>query len=211
MHSSYADFRDEEPETITEEVAAALNEQLASRTVPYLTSREQIHLVDIVECVGTAEKHRRSLDENGSRFLLFFRQHALRMSQHSEHSPLSWREITWAFFSGSQDILTDLVSRHFHGRMMWQQARGSGMFMWMTDLTALVSSLTKVPHPEANQRLATTIRSHSTERIYQVGRQKPGRLQSVLHGAEEKGSADRSLAYGDLAQRTSLYTTLPLQ
>jgi hypothetical protein len=60
------------------------------------------------------------------------------MSQHSEHNPLSWREIVWAFFSGSQDILADLVSRHFHGKMLWQHAKGSGMFMWMTDLTALV-------------------------------------------------------------------------
>jgi WD40 repeat protein len=139
MHSSYVDFIDEEPETITEDVAAALNEQLATRTVPFLTSREQIHLVDIIECVGTVEKHRRSLDENGSRFLLFFRQHALRTSQHAEYSPLSWREMTWAFFSGSQDILADLISRHYHGRILWQHARSSGMFMWMTDLTALVS------------------------------------------------------------------------
>ena len=139
MGSSYADFVDEEPETVTEDVASALNEQLSTRTVPFLTSREQIHLVDIIECVGTVEKHRRSLDENGSRFLLFFRQHALRMSQHSSHAPLSWREIIWAYFSGSQDILTDLVSRHFQGRMLWQHARSSGVFMWMTDLTALVS------------------------------------------------------------------------
>jgi WD40 repeat protein len=138
MHSSYADFVDVEPETVTEEVATALNEQLATRTVPFLTSREQIHLVGIIECVGVVEKHRRSMDENGSRFLLFFRQHALHATQHSSHGPLSWREITWAFFSGSQDILTDLVSRHFQGRMLWQQARGSGVFMWMTDVTALV-------------------------------------------------------------------------
>ncbi|KIW04001.1 hypothetical protein, variant [Verruconis gallopava] len=137
MHSSYAEFIDEEPETITEDVAVALNEQLATRTVPFLSSRDQIHLVDIVECVATVEKHRRSLDNNGSRFLLFFRQHVLRSSQRSEHSPLSWREITWAFYSGSQDILADLVSRHFHGRMLWEHARDSGMFMWMTDLTAL--------------------------------------------------------------------------
>jgi WD40 repeat protein len=139
MHSSYADFTDGEPETLTEEVASALNEVLANRKVPLLSAREQIHLVDIIECVGLVEKHRRSIDENGCRFLLFFRQHMLRTTQHSEHDAISWREITWAFYSGSQDILADLVSRHFHGKMQWEHARESGIFMWMTDLTALVS------------------------------------------------------------------------
>jgi len=139
MHSSYADFTNEEPETVTEEVASSLNEVLATRKVPMLSAREQMHLVDIIECVGLVEKHRRSIDENGCRFLLFFRQHVLRTSQYSEHTAIPWREITWAFYSGSQDILTDLVSRHFHGKMRWVHARESGMFMWMTDLTALVS------------------------------------------------------------------------
>ncbi|QDS72950.1 hypothetical protein FKW77_008419 [Venturia effusa] len=137
MHSSYADFVDEEPETVTEEVAASLNELLAARAVPFLSSREQMHLVDIVECVGIVEKHRRSIDANGCRFLLFFRQHALRVSQNLVDDQLSWREIVWAFYSGSQDILTDLVSRHFQGKMLWRHARASGVFMWMTDLTAL--------------------------------------------------------------------------
>src|SRR5215469_16067132 len=138
MHSSYADFADEEPETITEDVATQLNEQLATKKVPLLSSREQFHLADIIECVGTVEKHRRSLDENGVRFLLFFRQHFLHPSHH-KGDLISWREITWAFHSGSQDILADLVSKHFQGRMLWEHARESGLFMWMTDITALVS------------------------------------------------------------------------
>jgi hypothetical protein len=35
-----------------------------------------------------------------------------------------------------------MVSHQFHGKMLWEHARESGMFMWMTDPTALVS----VPH-----------------------------------------------------------------
>jgi len=144
MNSSYADFTEsDDPETITEEVAAALNDLLTQRIVPALSSREQFRLADIIECVGTSEKHRRSLDDNGCRFLLFFRQHVLLATQKSEtSSPISWREITWAYHSGSQDILVDLVSRHWGGKVCWKQARESGMFMWMTDLTALV----RFPH-----------------------------------------------------------------
>lgn len=142
MHSSYADFSDDgEPESVTEEVAASLNDLLTAKQIPLLSSREQFHLADIIECVGTVEKHRRSIDQNAGRFLLFWRQQALGGGRH-HHTPgqlaLSWREIIWAFHSGSQDILVDLVSRHYSGKMLWQHARECGLFMWMTDITALV-------------------------------------------------------------------------
>jgi hypothetical protein len=139
MHSSYADFsEDNEPESVTEEVAGRLNELLTTKQIPLLSSREQFRLADIVECIGMVEKHRRSIDENAGRFLLFFRQH---VQSEAHKGPIPWREIVWAFHSGSQDILTDLVSRHFNGKMRWQQAKESGLFMWMSDITALVCVL----------------------------------------------------------------------
>lgn len=139
MHSSYADFSEsEEPDAVTEEVAVDLNEILTKSRIPLLSSNEQFHLADIIECVGVVEKHRRSIDENAGRFLLFFRQHALRDGQRSAQPVhISWREIIWAFHSGSQDIIVDLVTRHYHGRVQWQHARECGMFMWMTDINAL--------------------------------------------------------------------------
>lgn len=139
MRSWYADFvNDDEPETVTEELAASLNENLAKLAIPQLSSHEQFFLADIVECVATAEKQRRSMDENAMRYLLVFRQHMIRKSQAlTAQVSITWREMNWAYHSGSQDILVDLVSRQFHGRMLWEHARESGMFMWMTDLTAL--------------------------------------------------------------------------
>jgi hypothetical protein len=139
LQSSYADFSedDTEPSTVTEEIAVNLNELLTQKEIPLLSSREQFHLADIVECIGTVEKHRRSIDENAGRFLLFFRQHALRDSRDAK--PISWREIVWAFHSTSQDILLDLVSRHYSGRMLWHHAKESGVFMWLTDVNAIVS------------------------------------------------------------------------
>jgi hypothetical protein len=144
LHSSYADFAEEDPETVTEEVALSLNELLTTRIIPSLSSREQFLLADTVECVETVEKHRRSMDENGCRYFLFFRQHVLRGTQQAqEPTTISWRDITWAFHSKSQDILVDLVTRHYNGRLLWQNARECGMFMWMTDLTALVRYLSE--------------------------------------------------------------------
>lgn len=138
MRPSYADFIDDtDPETVTEEVATSLNENLTKLAIPQLSSHEQFHLADIIECVATAEKQRRSMDDNAMRYLLFFRQHMIRKRQTPAAVSVSWREMVWAYHSGSQDILVDHVSRQFNRRMLWEHARESGMFMWMTDITAL--------------------------------------------------------------------------
>ncbi len=136
---SFGDFSDEEEEveTVTESVASALNEKLTKIALPHLSRQEQIHLADIVECVAVVEKQRRSMDDNAARFMLSFRQHVLHRGRSNEIL-LSWREINWAYHSNSQDILVDMVSHQFHGKMLWEHARESGMFMWMTDETALV-------------------------------------------------------------------------
>lgn len=114
-----------------------MNEKLTKITLPQLSGQEQIHLADIVECVALVEKQRRSMDDNAARFMLFFRQHALRKGRANEVN-LSWREISWAYHSNSQDILADMVSHQFHGRILWENARESGMFMWISDISALV-------------------------------------------------------------------------
>ncbi|KAI9886031.1 MAG: hypothetical protein M1823_002151 [Watsoniomyces obsoletus] len=141
---SYFDFADvsSEDRGVTAELAASLNEKLTTIPMPQLSGQEQFHLADIIECVATVEKHHRSMDGNASRFLLSFRQHFLRKhrrtsSNNNANASLPWRDITWAYHSGSQDILVDLVSRQYHGRMQWEQARESGMFMWLSDHSAL--------------------------------------------------------------------------
>ena len=122
------------------EMAAYINDKLTKIRIPQLTGHEQIQLADIIECVAVVESHRRSMDENGARFMLFFRQHALRKGRMNDMH-LSWREINWAFHSGSQDMLLDFVSRQNHGAMLWEQARECGVFMWLSDLTTLVCPL----------------------------------------------------------------------
>jgi hypothetical protein len=136
--SAFDSFSDDsEVETVTEDVATYITEKLTKIALPQLSSQEQIHLADIVECVAIVERQRRSMDDNAARFMLFFRQHILRRGRANEVA-LSWREINWAYHSDSQDILADMVSRQFHGKMVWEHARESGIFMWMTDSNALV-------------------------------------------------------------------------
>ncbi|MCJ1398065.1 regulator of (H+)-ATPase in vacuolar membrane [Xylographa trunciseda] len=149
-HSDYAEFSDdEESDSITEGLLATLNENLTKVPMPYLSSQEQMHLADIIECVAMAEKHRRSMDENAMRYIVFVRQHLIRTAQgRKKHVGITWREIAWAFHSGSQDILVDLVSRQFNGRVLWEHARASGMFMWMSDIDALRAQFETVARNE---------------------------------------------------------------
>ncbi|KXX74066.1 Regulator of V-ATPase in vacuolar membrane protein 1 [Madurella mycetomatis] len=138
-HGGYLERRmsyDEGDEPFSEEVAAEINERLTRIDIAQLSNHEQIQLVNIVECAGLVEKHRRSLDENGARFVLFFKQHALRKGRTNEIH-LSWREINWAYHSTSQDVLVDFVSKQSQGRMVWEGARESGIFMWLADNAAV--------------------------------------------------------------------------
>ncbi|KAI4094480.1 MAG: hypothetical protein LQ344_002229 [Seirophora lacunosa] len=130
-------------------VSVSLNETLTKTSIPQLSSQEQMHLADMIDCVATVEKHRRSMDENAIRYLLFFRQHMIRKHQTPSSRPaISYRETVWAYHSDSQDILVDLVSRQFQGRMLWEQARECGMFLWMTDLSALRAQFENIARNE---------------------------------------------------------------
>lgn len=138
--SSYFDEHqsvDDVDEVFSEDVAQMINEKLTNIALPQLSGHEQFQLVDMIECIGMVEKHRRSMDENGARFMIYYRQHALRKRRTNEVS-MSWREINWAYHSISQDMLTDFVSRQHHGSLLWEHARESGMFMWLTDIAAVV-------------------------------------------------------------------------
>ena len=127
---------DEELLYFDETLAKSLCSLLTKIPIPHLTGTEQINLAGIVECVAQVKGHRRSIDENGARYLLFFRQHALRREK--PPPDMSYREVAWAFHSDSQDILVDLVNANAKNRMMWPQAKESGIFMWLRDSDTLV-------------------------------------------------------------------------
>lgn len=136
----------DEPGSITEDVASALTALLTEKSIPQLSSREQFSLADIIECIGIVEKHRRSIDANATRFLLFWRESLVRSQQGKStdsdaapSNPVTWREMVWAYHSSSQDILVDIITKHHKGRLVWSHARDSGMFMWLTDREALLA------------------------------------------------------------------------
>jgi hypothetical protein len=136
---------EDESTTVTEEVATAIVSLLSNKSLPQLSGTEQLSLADIIECVGVAEKHRRSIDENAARYLLFWRETVMRSRQSSSSSAaVTWREMLWAYHSTSQDILIDIITRHNNGQINWSHARDTGVFVWLTDREALLQQFEAV-------------------------------------------------------------------
>ncbi|KAE8333482.1 RAVE protein 1 C terminal-domain-containing protein [Aspergillus sergii] len=196
LHSAYEDLSlEDEPSVMDENTAIALNENLARVALPQLSSQEQFRLADTIECVATVEKHRRSMDDNAARYLLFFRQHMLRRTQGvANKDTVSWREIVWAFHSGSQDILLDLVSRQFGGKMVWKAARESGLFMWLSNTTAIRAQLEVVAR---NEYTKTEEKNPIDCSLYYFALGKKNILQGLwrmAHWNREQAATQRLLA-----------------
>ncbi|OHE91594.1 WD repeat domain-containing protein [Colletotrichum orchidophilum] len=188
-----ANETDEADEAFSEETALAINERLTKFGLQQLSGHEQIQLADIVECVGLVEKQRRSLDENGARFMLFFRQHGLRKGRTSEIQ-MSWREINWAYHSTSQDILVDFVSKQCHSAMRWEDARESGMFMWLSDRSALLAQFEFVAR---NEYTKSEMKNPVDCSIYYLALKKKTVLQGLwrmAHWNREQGATQKLLA-----------------
>lgn len=127
---------------LSEEVALQLTERLSNVSLPHLSEREQAILVKLVDSIGATARHINSVDQPGLRYLIFMHYyHSQDLSQDLASSiEPPWREIMWASLSTSQDILIDLTSRRYQNRMLWQDARSCGMFMWLEDVAAVVSA-----------------------------------------------------------------------
>ncbi|OAA58853.1 WD repeat protein [Cordyceps fumosorosea ARSEF 2679] len=180
------DDEDEDDEPFQETTAASINEILKKVRIPQLSGHEQIQLMDMIECAAFVEKHRRSMDENGARFMLFFRQHALRKGRTSEIQ-LSWREINWAYHSTTQDILVDFVTRQTHGPVLWRHARESGIFMWMTDVSALRAQFEIVAR---NEYTSSETKSPVDCSLFYLALKK----KTVLHGLWRMAAGNKEQA-----------------
>ena len=101
------------------------------------------------------DEQRRSLDANGLRYLISIRSFYLINSGQSTpgtdtpslssaiagagRERLRYRDIVWAFFSESQEILLAASSEACGGKMSWKDARALGVFLWLQSNDSIVS------------------------------------------------------------------------
>ncbi|KAK9452723.1 RAVE protein 1 C terminal-domain-containing protein [Dipodascopsis uninucleata] len=139
-------------ENFSERTVSSLMEYLSKISLPYLTNHQQISLVAMIEALGQVEEHRRSLDENGIRYLLAFRLFILHRDSMIQ---MPYRDHNWAYHSNSQEILVDLVTKSFNNRMSWPQAKEAGLFFWLKSPESLkqqFESVARIIYTESEPR-----------------------------------------------------------
>jgi WD40 repeat protein len=127
----------------------SLLDKLDNDTSLPLDTMERSHLRVVLQTLVEVCAQRRSLDANGMRYLTamrtFFIHHSLQPGgpvKRDGHGPrLRYRDMLWAFFSESQELLVQDCHRALGGKMTWPEARSLGLFLWLTSHEALVSHL----------------------------------------------------------------------
>ncbi|KAI8913148.1 RAVE protein 1 C terminal-domain-containing protein [Powellomyces hirtus] len=110
--------------------AAFLSEHLTRISLPNISNIDQMLLLAVIDTLVQVEKQKRSLDENGVRYVLFMR---LFMFSQKSFPPqmkpmnLTSRDIAWGFFTDSQDILLDFIAQSFNNKIMWSDAKALGL------------------------------------------------------------------------------------
>ncbi|KAI1317690.1 regulator of (H+)-ATPase in vacuolar membrane [Mortierella claussenii] len=99
-----------------------------------LTKNAQLQLSAFIEGFAMIDKQHGSIDNSGLRFLIFVRRfnylcYILPPSQRP--SMLSYRDITWAYHSESQDLLMEFCTNSLKSPMTWTEAKQLGIFLWM--------------------------------------------------------------------------------
>lgn len=108
------------------------------------------------------DEQRRSLDANGLRYLISIRSFYLINNKSQLQTQLSsspgtssplpstalgvrhrirYRDIVWAFFSQSQEILLSASADACGGKMSWKDARALGVFLWLNSTESIVCGL----------------------------------------------------------------------
>ncbi|KAI9142211.1 RAVE protein 1 C terminal-domain-containing protein [Paraphysoderma sedebokerense] len=123
--------------SFTKDKAAFLVDHLTRISLPRISNVEQMYLMAIIDTVIQIDSHRRALDANGIRYLLFLRLFIyLRKSlpQHLRPPSLTHENIAWAFFSDSKDVLLDFSVNAYSASnsLLWTDAKQLGLGWWMS-------------------------------------------------------------------------------
>ncbi|KAI5367228.1 Putative RAVE complex protein Rav1 [Septoria linicola] len=133
----------------------AFKEQLQEKQLPRLSRHEQQRLGHVVDTLLYIRDHVKGLDTNALYYLFAWK---LQLTMHYNGTgsddgatpvddavagdgvfvpEMSWREITIAYHSASQQPLLDILILHYDNKLTWDIARRLGIMSWLTDREAL--------------------------------------------------------------------------
>ncbi|KDQ14428.1 hypothetical protein BOTBODRAFT_159267, partial [Botryobasidium botryosum FD-172 SS1] len=152
--------RSENERVFSKALVNRLIERLEEKPLPHLTTNELSHLIVLIQTTLEVHEQRRALDANGLRYLISMRSFYImnsRITAPSGSSSLSsnlnntttlarrerirYRDIVWAFHSESQEILLTASTTACGGRMMWNDAKSLGVFLWMNSTEAIKAQM----------------------------------------------------------------------
>ncbi|KAF9206869.1 regulator of (H+)-ATPase in vacuolar membrane [Haplosporangium sp. Z 27] len=129
-----------------------LNDRTSQEMIEFLTrvplaglsKNAQLMLSAFIEGFARIDQQHGSIDDNGLRFLISVR----RFNYLSKILPpsqrpimLSYRDITWAYHSDSQDLLLDFCSNSLKTPMTWVEAKSLGIFLWMRKKDTMIKQM----------------------------------------------------------------------
>jgi len=163
---------DHEDTSFNEDTALSLVDRLSTIKLPHISDDSLKGLSSLIAQAGFIVKQQKSVDEFA---LLYLAELPGLMNDalqtRTTPSQASWRKICWAYHSNSEEILIDITARQYKGQLHWQNARDCGMFMWMTDLAALVSRA-RLPSCVS---LLTSVSEHNSKSLRGTNTPRPMR------------------------------------
>ncbi|KAJ3413506.1 regulator of (H+)-ATPase in vacuolar membrane [Chytridiales sp. JEL 0842] len=128
-----------------------LADALTRITLPGMSKLDQMKLVALMDAFVQVHQQKRALDENGVRYVLFARLFVFSQSSFPpELKPVSLqsRDITWGFYSESQDNLIDFLNQSYGGKPLWKDAKSLGMGFWLRNSDALKRQMETIARNE---------------------------------------------------------------
>ncbi|KAI7875760.1 hypothetical protein K492DRAFT_136166 [Lichtheimia hyalospora FSU 10163] len=168
---------------LTRSETEELIQLVKNRKLPALSESERVHLVAMIDTFGEISSLGESLDENGARFTALLENfyHLNKVVPEEEKAPgLGSRDLVWALHSQSQDLLLERCTRLCDGKLLWQDARALGIFLWLQKAEVVTEQMTMIAR---NTYLSKDIKDPVDCTLFYLALRKKTLLQTLWRTA----------------------------
>ncbi|KAG0172011.1 regulator of (H+)-ATPase in vacuolar membrane [Apophysomyces sp. BC1021] len=139
------DNEDDDVRPLSNVESAYLIDYLKSKELPGLSQSERMHLMAVVDTFSEISTQGEALDENGARFTALVENYFhLNSMLDLDKRQLASRDIVWALHSQSQDLLLERCVRLCNGKIMWEDAKALGMFLWLQKIDVVREQMSNI-------------------------------------------------------------------
>ncbi|KAG0049588.1 regulator of (H+)-ATPase in vacuolar membrane [Gryganskiella cystojenkinii] len=134
----------DENKFLTDRTSQEMIEFLTRVSLVGMSKTDQLHLTAFIEGFAKIDEQNGPIDDNGLRFQMFVRRFnylSYMLPPSLRPTMLSYRDITWAYHSESQDLLLDYCSNSLKVPMTWVEAKSMGLFLWMRKKETIIKQM----------------------------------------------------------------------